>query len=259
MSNYSNPMITYDEIVNALIAIIDCSKANGYLEEYGFLNIKYDSLEKNPMQKEQEQALLKALQSLEKTINAANKVIRENLEKELAEINSANIFTISSTYEHLGEKRKLASKRELVMRLKEMSLPLAILNSVDKTQEKAETFEDLPSGFEEIIETPEVIEPAKIEEPIYLVEEEIANSYDEVDEQYIESQIETEEGNFESSSEIEEETFEPQGEIEEESETVESNKIQLIRKALEKAREKGNEQLIKVLEIQLNKELDNLK
>ena len=134
MNNYSNPMVTYDEIVEALKAIIDCSKANGYLDDYGFLNVKYDSVKQNPIQKEQEQALLRALQSLEKTLAAANKVVRENLEKELAEITAVSIFTISATYEHSCEKRKLASQNDLVMKLKEMSLPLEILNKVEEIE-----------------------------------------------------------------------------------------------------------------------------
>ena len=44
-----------------------------------------------------------------------------------------------------------------------------------------------------------------------------------------------------------EESFSVEDSIEEEPE-----KIQLIRKSLAKAREKGNEQLVKVLEFQLN-------
>ena len=239
MNNYSNPMVTYDEIVDALRAIIDCSKANGYLEEYGFLNVKYDSLNQNPIQKEQEQALLKALQSLEKTINAANKVIRENLEKELAEIEAVNVFKISSTYEHSGEKRKLASQNELVMRLKEMSLPLEVLNKVEQPKEEIETFEELPTGFEEITEE---VEP--VVETIEDVEVEL--------EQPSMEEPTTEETIVEEEPVIEEVPKEEKVE-------VESNKVQLIKKALEKAREKGNDQLVKVLEIQLSKELENLK
>lgn len=247
MNNYSNPMVTYDEIVDALRAIIDCSKANGYLEEYGFLNVKYDSLNQNPIQKEQEQALLKALQSLEKTLNAANKVIRENLEKELAEISAVNIFKISSTYEHSGEKRKLASQNELVMRLKEMSLPLEVLSKVEQPiVETIETIDELPTGFEEITEEVPQEEPeVVVEEPVEEIVKPLAKEVqvEETIEEEPEVQVET--------------VVQEENVIEEKKE--EPNKIQLIRKALEKAREKGNEQLVKVLEIQLNKELENLK
>ena len=65
--------------------------------------------------------------------------------------------------------------------------------------------------------------------------------------------------------EIEEEpSVEEQEDIVEEqkstaSSNVDASKIQLIKKALDKAREKGNEQLVKVLEQQLLKELENIK
>ena len=66
----------------------------------------------------------------------------------------------------------------------------------------------------------------------------------------------------ENDNEIEEQPEEPAIEevpAKEEKVEVESNKVQLIKKALEKAREKGNDQLVKVLEIQVSKELENLK
>lgn len=249
MNNYSNPMVTYDEIVEALRAIIDCSKVNGYLDDYGFLNVKYDSAKQNPIQKEQEQALLKALQSLEKTLMAANKVVRETLEKELSEITAVSMFTISANYEHSCEKRKLASQNDLVMKLKEMSLPLEILNKV----EEIETVEELPVGFEEIIDDEEIetVEEIVDEEPE--VEVETVELDDTDEEEFDDVEDET----------IEEETPVEEDEVEEKEEApapkVDTSKIQLIKKALDKAKEKGNDQLVKVLEQQLLKELENLK
>ena len=249
MNNYSNPMVTYDEIVEALRAIIDCSKANGYLDDYGFLNVKYDSVKQNPIQKEQEQALLKALQSLEKTLMAANKVVRETLEKELLEITAVSMFTISANYEHSCEKRKLASQNDLVMKLKEMSLPLEILNKV----EEIETVEELPVGFEEIIDDEEIetVEEIVDEEPEVEVETVELDDTDEEDFDDVEDET------------IEEETPVEEDEVEEKEEApapkVDTSKIQLIKKALDKAKEKGNDQLVKVLEQQLLKELENLK
>ena len=284
MNNYSNPMVTYDEIVDALKAIIDCSKANGYLEEYGFLNVKYDSLNQTPNQPEQEQALLKALQSLEQAIESANKVIREDLEKELAEINASNIFTISANYEHSGERRKLASQSELVLRLKEMSLPLEVLNKVEMKEEVIETIEELPGVFEEIVEEPSVedipivetvdkdvtmVEPVQKEEVVSdeqintvptvedvstSVEQNIIPNYVEptpIEEEKEYFAIPTDtlvENNMVSENEKEQPISMPE----------EPEKVQLIRKALEKARERGNEQLVRVLEVQLKKELNNL-
>lgn len=259
MNNYSNPMVTYDEIVEALKAIIDCSKANGYLDDYGFLNVKYDSVKQNPIQKEQEQALLKALQSLEKTLAAANKVVRETLEKELAEITAVSMFTISANYEHSCEKRKLASQNDLVMKLKEMSLPLEILEKV----EEIETVEELPAGFEEIVDEEETEEEsdeeAVPEEPELEVE---SVELDMTDEEETTEEETTEEETVDEKIEEEAPVEDKEEQVEEKTAPapkVDASKIQLIKKALDKAREKGNEQLVKVLEQQLLKELENLK
>lgn len=254
MNNYSNPMVTYDEIVEALKAIIDCSKANGYLDDYGFLNVKYDSVKQNPIQKEQEQALLKALQSLEKTLAAANKVVRETLEKELAEITAVSMFTISANYEHSCEKRKLASQNDLVMKLKEMSLPLEILEKV----EEIETVEELPVGFEEIVdeeeteeETDEEVVPEEPELEVESVELDMTDEEETTEEETVDEKIEEEAPVEDKEEQVEEKTAP--------APKIDASKIQLIKKALDKAREKGNEQLVKVLEQQLLKELENLK
>lgn len=254
MNNYSNPMVTYDEIVEALKAIIDCSKANGYLDDYGFLNVKYDSVKQNPIQKEQEQALLKALQSLEKTLAAANKVVRETLEKELAEITAVSMFTISANYEHSCEKRKLASQNDLVMKLKEMSLPLEILEKV----EEIETVEELPVGFEEIVdeeeteeESDEEVVPEEPELEVESVELDMTDEEETTEEETVDEKIEEEAPVEDKEEQVEEKTAP--------APKVDASKIQLIKKALDKAREKGNEQLVKVLEQQLLKELENLK
>ena len=254
MNNYSNPMVTYDEIVEALKAIIDCSKANGYLDDYGFLNVKYDSVKQNPIQKEQEQALLKALQSLEKTLAAANKVVRETLEKELAEISTVSMFTISANYEHSCEKRKLASQNDLVMKLKEMSLPLEILEKI----EEIETVEELPAGFEEIVdeeeteeESDEELVPEEPELEVESVELDMTDEEETTEEETVDEKIEEEAPVEDKEEQVEEKTAP--------APKVDASKIQLIKKALDKAREKGNEQLVKVLEQQLLKELENLK
>ena len=254
MNNYSNPMVTYDEIVEALKAIIDCSKANGYLDDYGFLNVKYDSVKQIPIQKEQEQALLKALQSLEKTLAAANKVVRETLEKELAEITAVSMFTISANYEHSCEKRKLASQNDLVMKLKEMSLPLEILEKV----EEIETVEELPVGFEEIVdeeeteeESDEEVVPEEPELEVESVELDMTDEEETTEEETVDEKIEEEAPVEDKEEQVKEKTAP--------APKVDASKIQLIKKALDKAREKGNEQLVKVLEQQLLKELENLK
>ena len=163
MNTYSNPMVTYDEIVKALKAILDCSKANGYLDDYSVLNAKYDSIEKSPLQEEQEQALLKAIVTLEKTVDEADKVIRVELEKEIKEIAASNMFVVPTRYLDGEERRKLAAQEEFVVKIQEVSLPFSILKNPPEYVEVKE--EPQPKGFdlfEEIIDEPEE-EPVKEE------------------------------------------------------------------------------------------------
>ena len=164
--NYSNPMVTYDEIIQALKAILDCSKANGYLDDYSVLNAKYDTIEKSPLQEEQEQALRKAIEALERVVDEGNKVIREELEKELKEIAASNIFKISTRYLDGEEKRKLAAQEEFVKKLGEVSLPLSSIKVAPvKVEEEVPLFEQKGFDlFEEIIDDEEEEKP-KEEEP----------------------------------------------------------------------------------------------
>jgi hypothetical protein len=271
MNSYGNPLITYDEIVEALRAIIDCSKNNGYLDEYSFLNAKYDSVKNNPLQAEQEKALIKAIQSLEKTIEAANKVVRENLEKEIAEISATNIFTIPTKYKQNEESRKLASQDELVAKLQEMSLPLEVLSQPIEEEEKEETiemFEEITDGFEEIIEEPAVEEEIeiKLEKPKKKIDimsmelPEISLELTETEELEEEDTLENfkeDKTKIEAEEQLEDDNEDSEEEIEDPK--VDTSKIELIKKALEKAKEKENEQLVKILEQQLIKEVEALK
>ena len=144
------------------------------------------------------------------------------------------------------------------MKLKEMSLPLEILNKV----EEIETVEELPAGFEEIIDEVEAIEEDVTEEPELEVETVELEENDDNEPEVVEEEIVEEE--VEEDSIVEEEPAEDVKLSEEKEEEapkpkVDTSKIQLIKKALDKAREKGNDQLVKVLEQQLLKELENLK
>lgn len=170
MNTYSNPMVTYDEIVKALKAILDCSKANGYLDDYSVLNAKYDSMEKSPLQEEQEQALMKAIETLEKTVDEADKVIRVELEKEIKEIAASNMFVIPTKYLDGEERRKLAAQEEFVRKIQEVSLPFSILKNPPEYVKEEPVLE--PKGFdlfEEIIDdeegTPKKEVPETKEEP----------------------------------------------------------------------------------------------
>ncbi len=334
MNNYSNPMVTYNEIIEALKAILDCSKTNGYLDEYNFLNARYDVLNKNPLYEEQEQALIQAIQSLEKTIDAADKVIRENLQNVLNEIVTSSSFIVPTRYKKDEEYRKLAAQDEFVAKLKEMSLPLEVLSQVTVpeavVEEPLDEIENLVAPFEEVeIEALDI--PSLDDEPeedVYyskvklgnvknafaVTEEQYQklqqyNSKDEesfeglaeleaeasvlkeesedkevvTDDEFTISEIPTEivsaeglttedlpinEEKEETPKEVEvpEEKGEELPEKEEEKETISLeqkkaslDRIKLIKKALDKAKEKENTQLVQILEQQLRKEVAALK
>ena len=321
MNNYSNPMVTYNEIIEALKAILDCSRTNGYLDDYSFLNARYDVLNKSPLYEEQEQALIQAIQSLEKTIDAADKVIRENLKDVLNQIVTSNSFIIPTRYKKDEEYRKLAAQDEFVVKLKEMSLPLEVLSDVPVSEvpEKKESLDEIESlvePFEEVeIESLNVPASEEPEEDIYYSKGQLGNvknAFAVTEEQYQKlKSIQTDEEKpeekqkegIESLDTLPSDVMEPQHEVKEERkseddfatselplekplpvETVEEEKVEvaseskeeveqssseqkkasldrikLIKKALDKAKEKGNAQLIKILEQQLRKEVEALK
>lgn len=340
MNNYSNPMTTYNEIIEALKAILDCSKANGYLDEYNFLNVRYDALNKSPLYEEQEQALIQAIQSLEKTIDAADKVIRENLKEVLDEIVTSNSFIIPTRYKKDEEYRKLAAQDEFVSKLKEMSLPVEVLSDVpvvptveqsegaldeieslvepleeveieslnipsteeeeelyysrvklgnvknafavteeqylklkDSEKEKEEvdslqelTFEEAPKKEEKVEEAiPEKEEPIvtedftiselPVEKPVESVSEETMEVPAIEEKNEVEEPPKEEEAPTPEKEESESESKEPSAEQKKAS----LDRIKLIKKALDKAKEKENAQLVQILEQQLRKELEALK
>lgn len=308
MNSYSDPMVTYNEIIEALKAILDCSKSNGYLDEYSFLNARYDVLNKSPLYEEQEQALIQAIQSLEKTIDAADKVIRENLKSVLSEIVNSNSFMIPTKYKKDEEYRKLAAQDEFVTKLKEMSLPLEVLSDVPPMPEQEETLDEIESvanPFEEVeIESLNVasLEEEESQDEVYYSRVKLGNvknAFAVTEEQYyklkqsdqepeelailpeveenlepVPEEKEEPETVLEEKEEPKEEEFtdslteEPKAEpkkenVEENPSTTQSkvpmDRIKLIKKALDKAKEKENEQLVKILEQQLKKEIEALK
>ena len=40
---YDNPLVTYDEIIEAIQSILECSISSNYLDNYDYLNVKYSS------------------------------------------------------------------------------------------------------------------------------------------------------------------------------------------------------------------------
>jgi len=260
MNDYKSPTITYDKLIEMMTETLDCTNGNRYLDEYRSLNAQYESITKSSTQIAREEALLNAIKKLHKATIEVGVRVRETLEEELASIIESDMLTIPINYPHAQEARKLAAQEDFVNKLYEMTLPLEILTqieNIDKGVKKIEEIEDLANIFEEIedsgivdvtkeIEVPEVI---AVEEPVVL-------------EEIVESPVEEEK---------EGDTLEfnlpiglPEEEVEEEKETAvedaekTSGKIKLIKKAIDKAKEKNNLQLVKLLEQQLIKETENI-
>lgn len=306
MNNYSNPMVTYNEIVEALRAILDCAKVSGYLDDYSFLNARYDMINKSPLQEEQEQALIQAIQSLEKTIDAADKIIRESLQQVLDELVASDLFVIPTRYKINEELRKLAAQDEFVAKLQEMSLPTDILTTLpEETIESIDDVEELENPFEEIVpeslEIPTIAEENPTENIYYsrVKLTDMRNAFAVTDMQYQKLQqagkkdAMSEEKQDDLSLTIDDfsalthvsnkdekkeelpsiidtplensiptiENEKQEKEMDEKSDKKKNsmNRIQLIKKALDKAKEKENVQLIQILEQQLKKEIETLK
>ena len=320
---YSNPIVTYEEIVNALKAIIECSLNDSYVDSFDILNVKYDNEKIEEYSDDAEKALYKAIKSLDKTIDAANKIIRTNLEKDLEDIENS-ILSIKTSYYNGQEKRKLSAQDHFVDKLTEESLPIDILYEapLHTNDEEIEEFDEVEEIEEEPIpeDTNKVL--SKFEQsavdnfPEYFREEiAIANDEDPLDvsdlfntmelepikfEDYIspEKLEPHEEMNFNEELrvtnlpqddsiidfrdpiyEIPDEEEPPKMVFEEEpeepvhdepvkvelpqavkpkvtiSDNVDKEKVQLLKKALIKAKEKGDEVLIKRLKKQLSREL----
>lgn len=123
---YNNPIITYDEVVDAVKSIIECSLSSNYLDDFDYLNVKYESGTKNKIDEAEEKALYNALKALERNIDATSKMIKSNLERDLIDIEKS-IYKINSEYSIGDEKRKLSAQQLLVDKLRNASLDMDIL------------------------------------------------------------------------------------------------------------------------------------
>ncbi len=245
---YSNPVITYEEIVNALKAIIDCSLNDNYLDDFNYLNVKYESEVKTDLDEKWEVALRKAIKDLEKAIDSSSKVIKNNLEKELQRIEN-DVLKMNSLYLIGQEKRKLASQEVFVQKLREKSLKTDVLYEIPK--------EDSFSNIDNI-DTNKIFSDfernAIINFPDFFKEEiAIAKGEEEKDDVSLNdlyNTIELEPIPIEDYAKPEE--LKPDGD-------VDLYRVSLIRKAIDKAKEKNDPKLVQMLEERLNKELGNNK
>ena len=224
----NNPIVTFDEIVDALKSILECSISNEYTDDLNYLNVKYESSIKNKIDTEKEKALYDALKALEKNIDTYSKVIRNNLVNEVSNLDES-IIKIESKYLIGQERRKLSAQSFFVKKLSDLSLKSSILfNPIEDNIEEKKSLDDIDtntvfSDFEK-----EVISNF----PEYFHEEiKLANK----------SNIEPTINNYV---------------IPEDIKVKDLNKINKLRAAIEKAKSIGNQELIDKLEEKYYEELN---
>lgn len=233
--NYNNPIVTYDEIVEALISIIECSINNDYENDFNYLNVKYESGIESDIETTKEALLYKALKDLEKSLDASSKMIRLALDENLNQINN-NIFTIQSEYLLGQEERKLSAQNQSIKKLKEASLDISELYNVPDYRMEETALEKLSeidtnkvfSEFEKrvIDDFPEFFKREKNDEDIDL--------FDELEKRE------------ELRSKYPDDTYEEV--VIDQEKRYDLEKISMIEKALKKARKIGNVELVSKLE-----------
>ena len=127
MQSYSETMVVYEEIVNALNDILECSLNDSSSNESNYINAKYEAGTKTKINKKSEEALRRAIESLQHTITSSSQVIKNNLEKELEQIEET-LYQIHAEYLIGDERRKIAASINTVKKLSEHSLETDILN-----------------------------------------------------------------------------------------------------------------------------------
>lgn len=128
MHNYNNTIVIYDEIVEALKSIIECS-IDSEESNINYLDSKYESVNNNIMDNKSEKLLYNAIKTLEKNIDSASKVIRTGLQRELKGLND-NIINIDTDYLIGQEKRKLSAQKSSIQKIMDNSLNMDILYTV---------------------------------------------------------------------------------------------------------------------------------
>lgn len=142
---YKNPLVTYEELVEAIKAIIECSLNNNYMDDFDYLNLKYESESSEQYEGAEERALYKAVKSLEKTIDSANKIIKDNLEQNLRELELSR-FTIHVNYLIGHERRKLAASPTLIEKLAKASINLNTIFNASYEEEKNDVLEPIQAS-----------------------------------------------------------------------------------------------------------------
>lgn len=229
--NYNNPLVTYDEIIEAIKSIIECSLSSNYLDEYDYLNIKYESPSKID---EEEKLLINAIKSLGRSIDTTSKIVRRGLEKDLKSYEE-NLLKIETEYLFGQEKRKLAAQDTFITKLKEASLKIDSLfdkpaeEKVDNATADVDTNTVL-SDFEKKVVS---------DFPVFFKEEiSLANNESLKDAEEINNIVSH---NYVATEELED--------------TKKNDRLDIIEKAIIKARELGDQNIIASLEKKYEEEL----
>lgn len=226
----NNPIVTFDEIVDALKSILECSISNEYTDDLNYLNVKYESSIKNKVDTDKEKALYEALKTLEKNIDTYSKVIRSNLVNEVSNLDES-VIKLESNYLIGQERRKLSAQPFFVKKISDLSLKSSVLfNPIEDNIEEKKNLDDIDtntvfSDFEK-----EIIANF----PEYFQEEiKLANEYDNTSEKTISNYV-----------------------IPEDIKVRDINKLNKLKAAIAKAKSIGNQELIDKLEEKYYEELN---
>ncbi len=225
-----NPLITYDEIVDALKSILECSISGGYTDDLNYLNIKYEPSIKNKIDSEKEKKLYAAIKSLEKNIDIYSKVVRSNLERDLYGIDE-NIIKLDLNYLIGQERRRLSAQQFFVKKLKGASLKKSVLlNPVEDIEDNMHDLDDIDTNkvFSEF-------------------EKQIISSFPS----YFGNDI-----HIKNDNEIGEISPTSNYVVPDEIKVRDNDRLNLFRGAIEKAKKIGNKDLIEKLEEKYQEELN---
>ncbi len=240
--SYSNPIVTYDEVVAAARSIVECAiKGNNTDEDY--LKAKYDAGTNNKLDSAAEELLMSSLRSLAQSVESSSRIIRGNLERELRALDDS-VLKLGAEYIIGQEKRKLACEEVFVQKLRDASLPLERIYQSKKDEDLDDGLEDtMTINFDDFFNED--------------VKEEQDDNVDEIiDIEDLYNTIELEPG---ADDYIIPEELGPaindSEEISDESEK-ENTRIALIKKAISKAEQQNDTKLVAMLEERLAKELE---
>lgn len=244
MQGYNDPIVTYDEIVDALKSIIECSLNSNYIDDFNYLNIKYESGTKTKVDSVEEKALYNAIKSLERTLDSSSKIIRSGLERELIDYEKS-ILKINCDYMIGQEKRRLSAQQHFVDKLKSKSLKIDVLYHAPQYEENEDIVAldslkniDTNKIFSDFEKNAIINFPDFFKEELAIANDKVEDTTDLFDTMDFNSNIIDDYGTLE------------------EIVPKQKNREHLIRVALKKARELDNKYLIEKLEQQLEEELE---